>query len=173
MTISLATRPATPDDWTSMQVVFATAGRAAWPHIFALEFLETLTPPDRWREAIADPARVVLVAEAEGLVIGFAVLRRSGDQCASPETGELDSFYVHADFWGKGVGQELLSTAVDRLRDMGFAEATLWTAELNHRPRRIYEIAGWRLDGGRRECELGGTGFVELRYRARIGWPIG
>jgi RimJ/RimL family protein N-acetyltransferase len=48
---------------------------------------------------------------------------------------------------------------------MGFGEAKLWTAELNHRPRRIYEVAGWELEGTMRTRSFAGTELTELRYR--------
>ncbi|HVT11176.1 MAG TPA: GNAT family N-acetyltransferase [Fimbriimonadaceae bacterium] len=161
----LRVRPAVPEDWSRMEASFVAAGKAAWPHILPAEFLERLSPPARWREAISDPSYRVLVGLDEGQVCGFAVLRHSGDEDAETSTGELDSFYVHPDAWGKGVGRELLRAAVEGLREMGFRTATLWTAELNHRPRRVYEAAGWALDGARRERALGGQNFVELRYR--------
>lgn len=164
----MTVRRAQAEDWPSMVSAFAAAGRAAWPHILPPKFLADLNPPDRWREAIDDPSQVVLVIDVGGIEAGFSVLRRSGDPDATPGIGELDSFYVHPDFWGRGAGRELLRSSVEHLDETGFAEATLWTAELNHRPRRIYEAAGWSLDGGRRERELCGRSFVELRYRIAL-----
>jgi GNAT superfamily N-acetyltransferase len=150
-------RAATIEDWPRMQEVFCAAGRAAWPHILPSVWLETLNAPDRWREAITDANRIVLFAESDG----FAIL------CATdePGVGELDSFYVHPDVWGQGVGRSLLAASVGALRDMGFTEAKLWTAELNHRPRRVYETAGWELEGTSRVRSLANREFVELRYR--------
>lgn len=46
-----------------------------------------------------------------------------------------------------------------------FRDATLWTAAENHRPRRIYEAAGWQTDGMDRRRAFGGVEFVEVRYR--------
>lgn len=151
-----------------MKAIFMAAGKAAWPHILPGELLANLNPPERWSEAISDPSQAVLVGELDGVAAGFAVLGRSGDADASAVTGELDSFYVHPDAWGKGVGRRLLPVITDSLREMSFREATLWTAELNHRPRRIYEAAGWKLDGGRRERSLGGCEYTELRYRTPL-----
>lgn len=163
----ISIRHASPDDWPRMREVFISAGQAAWPHILPLPVLNGLNPPDRWREAISDPSQVVLVGFRD-LVDGFAVLRASGDSGALALTGELDSFYVHPSAWGQGVGRALLAAALDRLIEMGFSDVTLWTAELNHRPRRIYETAGFELDGARRERALGGQRFVELRYRLSL-----
>lgn len=150
-----------------MREIFAAAGQAAWPHILPQEHLVNLNPPERWREAITDPGQRVLIA-AERTPIAFVVLRHSGDDDAQPATGEVDAFYSHPEFWGKGAGRLLLSLAEPELAEMGFAEATLWTAEENHRPRRIYDAAGWKLDGRSRERTLGGRSFVELRYRKTL-----
>jgi GNAT superfamily N-acetyltransferase len=154
-----------------MAECFVAAGRAAWGHIVTTDFLAGMNPPDRWRDSISRADEYVLVAESDGLVQGFAVLRRSGDEDADGEIGELDSFYVHPSVWGRGVGNTLLAAAIDRLRSMGFKHATLWTAELNHRPRRIYEAAGWQVDGARRERTLRGSTFAEVRYRILISDP--
>jgi RimJ/RimL family protein N-acetyltransferase len=61
-----------------------------------------------------------------------------------------------------------MAAAIQALREDGFSSVTLWTATDNHRPRRIYERAGWRLDGTRRNRNLGGIAFEELRYRTRL-----
>jgi GNAT superfamily N-acetyltransferase len=102
---------------------------------------------------------------ADARVVGFAVTRPSGDADAEASTGELDGFYVDPGSWGRGAGRALLEAAVDRLRKADFNDATLWTAEENHRPRRIYETAGWRTDGTERRRAFAGVEFVELRYR--------
>jgi GNAT superfamily N-acetyltransferase len=143
------------------------AGMAAWGHILPPPVIEELPFPDRWAKAIVSvDARVrALVVEEDGRPVGFAITRPSGDADALPHTGELDGFYVEPRSGGHGAGRELLAAAVEELAAAGFRDATLWTAVENHRPRRIYEIAGWRTDGAERHRSLGGVGFVEVRYR--------
>jgi GNAT superfamily N-acetyltransferase len=102
-------------------------------------------------------------------VVGFAIVRPGGDEDTDEATvGELDGFYTHPSVWGQGVGRSLLGEALAFARQAGFREATLWTAEANHRPRRIYERAGWQLDGARRDRTHLGVPFVELRYRLSL-----
>lgn len=163
-------RPATAADLPALAAVKHDAGLAAWQHILPHHVLESLPLPERWAAAIAspEPRSEVLVAESGRRVIGFAITRPSGDEDASDSTGELDGFYVEPASWGVGAGRSLLAAATKRLHDAGFIDATLWTAEENHRPRRIYKIAGWRPDGADRHRELGGAGFVEVRYRLQI-----
>jgi GNAT superfamily N-acetyltransferase len=168
--VDLLVRPAVPDDFAAMAAIKHDAGLAAWSHILPPAVVETLPFPDRWGAAIeaSDPRVRVLIGEAGGTVLGFAVTRPSGDADADSNIGELDGFYVDPDTWGQGAGRALLEAAVDALRIADFRDATLWTAEENHRPRRIYETAGWRTDGTERRRALGGVEFVELRYRIAL-----
>lgn len=169
--MELVQRRATPADLPGMEAVKRDAGLAAWPHILPASLLATLPFPDRWAAAIgsADPRVAVLVAESSGEVVGFAITCPSGDTDAAPGTGELDGFYTSPAVWGLGVGRQLLATAVSELTDAGFRDATLWTATLNHRPRRVYAAAAWQTDGAERSRRLDGTEFVEVRYRKALG----
>jgi GNAT superfamily N-acetyltransferase len=157
-------------DLPALVTVKHDAGVAAWGHILPPAVIAELPFPDRWEAAIEDPdPRVqVHIVEADGEAVGFAVTRPSGDADAGPETGELDAFFVDPGHWGRGAGRALLNAAVTALRTVGFRDATLWTATENHRPRRIYETAGWRTDGAQRQRAIGGVGFVEVRYRLAL-----
>lgn len=143
------------------------AGLAAWQHILPPDVLHGPGMPDRWVAAVRSPGprSAVLVAELNGAVVGFAITGPSLDGDATPDTGELDGLYTDPDAWRAGAGRALLEAATARLRSDGFATATLWTAAENHRPRRIYELAGWATDRAERRRNLGGTEFSELRYR--------
>jgi GNAT superfamily N-acetyltransferase len=156
-------RPARDADWLGIRATFRAAGRAAWPHIVDADRLDRLEPPARWRNAPC-----LLVAERDDEVAGFVAARLSADEDAASWTGEIDALYTHPSVWGAGLGRALLAQALDDLRRRGCKEATLWTAEENHRPRRFYETGGWRLDGARRERTHLGSPFVELRYRLRL-----
>jgi GNAT superfamily N-acetyltransferase len=163
-------RPASAADLPAMAAAKHAAGLAAWPHILPPEVIGQLPFPERWSEAVTRPQRrtQALVAELDGEVVGFAIVRPSADDDATEQTGELDGLYTAPHTWGRGSGRALLGAAVDALREEGFAHATLWTAVDNHRPRRIYERAGWRPDGAIRHRHLGGSEFDELRYRIRL-----
>jgi GNAT superfamily N-acetyltransferase len=163
-------RHASHDDLEAMSDAKHAAGIAAWKHIFPAETLERFPWPERWWRSIGEPQprSAFLVAEDDGEVVGFAIVRPSGGEDADDSIGELDGLYTHPSVWGRGAGRELLGEAASFLRDAGFREATLWTAEKNHRPRRIYETAGWSTDGTTRQRSFDGVEFVELRYRIRL-----
>jgi ribosomal protein S18 acetylase RimI-like enzyme len=162
-------RPARSEDAEAMAALYVAAARAGWPHIYGAGNLAELEPPvEGFRAFVDGPGQRVLVAEHEGAVAGFALVRPSPDEDAGDGVGELDMLYTDPAVWGQGAGQALLRAALAALREDGRAEATLWTAEDNHRPRRIYERAGWLPDGTSRERVWRGVPFRELRYRIRL-----
>jgi hypothetical protein len=61
-----------------------------------------------------------------------------------------------------------MAVAIETLRENRFTEATLWVAEFNHRPRRIYEAAGWMIEGATRDKSWRGTNVRDLRYRITL-----
>lgn len=150
-----------------MLVLKRRAGIAAWRHILPLDVLQGLGMPDRWVSVVRSPGprQAAMVAQIGDEVVGFAITGPSLDDDADETTGELDGLYVDPEVWGRGAGQALLSAATAELLRAGFRGATLWTASENHRPRRIYERAGWRTDGVERRRSLGGADFTEVRYR--------
>jgi GNAT superfamily N-acetyltransferase len=166
----VAVRRAAAADLPAMARAKHEAGIAAWPHILPPEVIAELGFPDRWRDAVERPQQrtLALVAELDGEVVGFAIIRPSADDDAGPQIGELDGFYTDPQAWGRGAGRALLRAATDALRAEGFEQATLWTATANHRPRRIYERAGWRPDRAVRHPQQGGAEFDELRYQLRL-----
>jgi GNAT superfamily N-acetyltransferase len=157
-------------DLEAMSEAKHAAGVAGWAHMFPAETLERFPWPERWGQAVGeqDARSAVFVAEDDGGVVGFAIVRPCGDEDADESTGELDGLYTHPSVWGHGAGRELLGEAVAFLRNAGFREATLWTAEENHRPRKIYETASWSTDGTTRQRSFDGVEFVELRYRITL-----
>ena len=168
----LVVRPSDDSDVEAMATIYVSAARAGWAHIFGERNLETVQPPvDRLRGEVAsiDPRQQVLVADSDGRVVAFAVVRPSQDEDAdSSRVGELDAFYCDPPTWGQGVGRALMASVIETLRQSGFAEATLWTSPDNHRPRRIYEAAGWTLDSTTRDKPWREANWRDLRYRIRL-----
>ena len=105
------------------------------------------------------------VADAAGEVVGFIWVRANTDV---PGTGEVATFYSRPAVWGSGAGRALMDAGVQALREAGCRDATLWTEERNHRPRRVYESYGWRVDGATQERSYLDAPIREVRYRLKL-----
>ena len=160
-------RRATAADAPAMGRVHVRAWQAAYRGQMPDDYLDRLRPEDRaayWdgvlrREHLPG---VVLVAERDGEVVGFAAAGPSPD----PEgAGELFAIDLDPDHWGSGAGRALLEAAQAELERMGFAEWVLWVLPGNARARRFYEKAGFHLDGATHDYEIGGATLPEVRYR--------
>jgi ribosomal protein S18 acetylase RimI-like enzyme len=166
-------RPATAADAPAMGRLVVRAWQAAYRGQMPDAYLDWLRAEDRaayWDGALRreDLRGVVLVAERDGEVVGFAAAGPSPD----PEgAGELFAINLDPDHWGAGAGRALLEAAQAELGRMGFAESVLWVLPGNARARRFYEIAGWVADGTERTSEVFGVTVPEVRYRRRSSSP--
>ncbi len=84
-------------------------------------------------ECLLDTRQFVLVAEASGELVGFAMGRPNEDPPVfeSPPHGFVTNFAVTEAWRGKGVGRRLFEAAVEEFRKRGFAEVRLSMAALN------------------------------------------
>jgi ribosomal protein S18 acetylase RimI-like enzyme len=162
-------RPATVADAPAMGRLVVRAWQAAYRGQMPDDYLDDLRAEDRaayWDGVLRREGRrsVVLVAEQDGEVIGFAAAGPSPD----PEgVGELFAINLDPDHWGTGAGRALLEAAQVELDRMGFAESVLWVLPGNGRARRFYERAGWAADGAEKTGQAFGVSFSEVRYRRR------
>lgn len=88
-----------------------------------------------------DPARErAFIAEHAGEVVGSAFIVRDTD-----ETAKLRLVYVERRMRGTGLGKRLVSEAIAFARACGYRRLTLWTNDILHAARRIYEAEGFQL----------------------------
>ena len=152
-------RAAEPEDVDALGAVFVAAARAGWSDFLSADALDAVEPPaERWRGRL--PSDDVLVTSDEQGIAGFVEVE--------PDDAEVGMLYTHPRVWGAGAGRVLLAAGLEVIRAAGHAEATLFTEERNARARRVYEAAGWRLDGGVRERVWQGEPLRELRYRIAL-----
>ena len=144
------------------------AWQAAYRGVMPDEYLDGLSVEDRsamWRRQIAQGTDGLLVAVADGAVVGFAAFGACRDD---DDVGELYAINLDPDAWGRGFGRELLEAATASLADMGFSELVLWVVPENQRARRLYEAAGWQDDGMTRSDQVLGVTVRDMRYQRTV-----
>ena len=134
-------RPLTAADWPAVRAIYAE-GIATGHATFA-------TDPGDWPEWDAGHFPTCrLVAEDEGIILGWAALSRISDRCVYGGVGEI-SVYVAGAARGRGLGRRLLEELVSESERQGF-----WTLQAGIFPENeaslaIHERCGFRLVGRR------------------------
>ena len=109
--------------------------------------LDVRTSTMRWLASLADPLQAdTLVAIDDNRIVGWTSygVNRSG---LGLEIGEVYGLYVDPDFWGAGIGGELLADATRALAEAGFVRAVMWALGEDRLARDFYEGRGWTYDG--------------------------
>ncbi|MGI8693349.1 MAG: GNAT family N-acetyltransferase [Geodermatophilaceae bacterium] len=169
-------RPASGADLADVARVHATTWRTAYTGIVPDSYLGGMSPEvslARRRERYPDypvlPQGEELVAEQDGVIVGFASLGRVRDVGKPAEVGEVWALYVLPEHQECGLGSALLAAGVARLRTLGFSSIVLWVLTGNVSARAFYERRGFALDGGTKNWEGEGWSLPQVRYRLAAG----
>lgn len=103
----------------------------------------------------------VLVAEADGLITGWASLSPWSDRCAYDTTVEV-SVYVHRDHRGKGIGGELLRRITEAGGKLNNHTVLSRITSDNLSSIRIHEKAGYKTVGVMKEVGFKFGRFLDV-----------
>ena len=136
-------REAGPEDAAALATIY---NQGIGDRIATLE-TEERTPEERraWLAA-RGPRHPVLVAEAEGQVVGFGSLNVFNPRKAYDHVADF-SLYVERSWRGKGVGGRLLQALIGRARQIGFHKMVLSAFSFNNAGMALYERHGFRVVG--------------------------
>ena len=136
--------------------VVAMTGRLAAHHGEAA----TLTAETLQREAFSStPLVKILVAEDNGVLVGYAALVPTLQLQFGARGMELHHLHVDEAVRGRGVGRALIAAAIERARGVGCGFLTVGTHAGNERARLFYEHCGFEAvatSGHRQRIALGG-----------------
>lgn len=110
-------------------------------------------------EKLDDPELLVLVAERDGDIVGFA----EGDIVEEGGDGDLLWLHVDPDFRGEGVGDRLFDAVYDRLMEMGATRLRGRVLRDNPGGNDFYENQGL-IRAVDERVEIDGTEYVENIY---------
>ena len=168
--IDVEVRPAKERDAKVIAEIQAAAAQAAFTAQFpgeAMPEFDSLKKSQAyWREAIefADPQ--VLVAVADGEVVGFVGFDRSRDPKTPATMGEIWAIYARPSHWGKGVGLALWDAARDGLIEEGCTKVTAWVPLAYERALRFHDMAGFKREMTTIKTVLVGlTRIEEIRFK--------
>jgi ribosomal protein S18 acetylase RimI-like enzyme len=143
-------RPYQPDDLEAVlqlsiaawAPVFASFEAALGSKIFLFLYPDwQKTQRETVEKYVTDETYVTVVAEADGLVVGFLNYELREEK----KTGEVMLLAVHPDYQNEGIGTTLNLYALDRMKEAGMELATVGTGgDEGHAPARVsYEKAGY------------------------------
>jgi ribosomal protein S18 acetylase RimI-like enzyme len=102
------------------------------------------TPEKQGRE-LADPSRVTLLAERDGVFVGYAQLQSGAVPAWLTHEAPIEilRFYVDKPAQGTGVAHQLMAAAFDAARERGARHVWLGVWEKNPRAIVFYSKAGF------------------------------
>lgn len=98
---------------------------------------------------LSDPNAVVLLAEADGVALGYSMIRtgRLPAEVTGEKPIELVRLYLDIDAIGTGVGAALMRASIDEAAARGFKTIWLGVWENNHRAQSFYRKWGFETVG--------------------------
>lgn len=138
--------------------LLAEIGRKAFDESFSRynnpddmnNYLAAAFSPSKQASEFASPGCLFLIAEENGVPIGYARLQagRGGETCITGDKPvELVRIYILEKWIGKGHGGNLLLACLDSARAQGYDSIWLGVWEKNDRAIRFYERWGFRKVG--------------------------
>ena len=149
--MSVTYRTARADDAPALAELGAATFVATFGHLYqpgdVALFLASHTPK-AWAKELADPAFAVRVAEAGGVMIGYAKLGPPHLPFEPRgEAAELRQLYVIEEHKGAGIARTLIDWVIAQARDARAEHLYLSVFTDNHRARRFYEKLGFEAEG--------------------------
>ena len=96
----------------------------------------------------------ILVAEIEGVVFGFLNFTTRKTILHRGLSGLIDEIIVAKSYRGKGIGKQLLSSAIEKSRQLGCCEVEVSTEKTNIKAREFYRQCGFTERGVLFEIDL-------------------
>ncbi len=109
----------------------------------------------------------VIVAEEDGLVVGWASLSKWSDRCAYQDTAEV-SVYVDSEHRDKGIGKKLLEMLILEGKTAGLHNLVSRITEGNRNSIHIHEKFGFRHIGIMKEAGVKYGKMLDVYFMQKL-----
>jgi GNAT superfamily N-acetyltransferase len=106
------------------------------------------------RNILSKANSYILVAEIEGIIVGFVNFTIRKTILHRGLSGLIDELIIAKIYRGKGVGKQLLSSAIEKSRQLGCCEVEISTEKTNIKAREFYRQCGFTERGVLFEMDL-------------------
>ncbi len=106
------------------------------------------------RNLLSEVNSHILVAEVKGVVAGFVNFTTRKTILHHSLSGLIDELIVAKSYRGKGIGKQLLSSAIKKSRQLGCCEVEVSTEKTNIKAREFYRQCGFADRGVLFEIDL-------------------
>jgi ribosomal protein S18 acetylase RimI-like enzyme len=106
------------------------------------------------RNLLSKANSYILVAEIEGIVVGFVNFTTRKTILHRGLSGLIDELTIAKNYHGKGIGRQLLSSAIEKSRQLGCCEVEVSTEKTNAKAREFYRQCGFTERGVLFEIDL-------------------
>ena len=156
----------TDDEIRGKAFVHWKSWQEAYPGLVDQAYLDKLTLEKCEDMAYRWPDNL-LVAKDHERVVGFVGFGDRGEE--APDTGEIFALYVLAEYYGKGVAQQLMEAGLKQLE--AYPRICLWVLKENKRAIRFYEKCGFIPDGEETVSAIIGAEEIRMTLKETgTGW---
>ncbi len=106
------------------------------------------------RNLLSEANSYILVAEIEGIVVGFINFTTRKTILHRGLSGLIDEIIIAKDYCGKSIGKQLLSNVIEKSSQLGCCEVEVSTEKTNIKAREFYRQCGFTERGILFEIDL-------------------
>jgi len=106
------------------------------------------------RNLLSEANSYILVAEIEGIIVGFVNFTTRKTILHRGLSGLIDELIIAKGYRGKSIGRQLLSSAIEKSRQLGCCEVEVSTEKTNIKAREFYRQCGFTERGVLFEMDL-------------------
>jgi GNAT superfamily N-acetyltransferase len=156
-------RKARPDDdFKAIGNIYCCSWKTAYRGIVPQDYLDTLSGR-HWSSVLADSRYDTYVMMDGGKYIGVSSVCAARDEKMA-DWGEICSFYLLPEYWGRGYAKLLFERVINALLDGCYQDIYLWVLNENIRARKFYKKHGFQPNGDTAVITIEGQELTEVRY---------